>query len=175
MKCLNSLTNRIIQQFNCYAGFQTRVGYVDVKSSPVYFYVQRYADGFNTTNTPIPFDVEKLNVGGTMNLTSGKFTAPLDGMYAFSFTGRAYLPTSSSNVYLQLYLYLNGNMIGRGVADQVNTAWQYETYSWQSTLNLQKGDEIWLEIFSMSTGAHLNGYSYTQFSGYLLEEKITVA
>ena len=53
--------------------FQMRIGYVDVKSSPVYFYVQRKAH-FNTPKTPIPFDSEILNIGGAMNLTSGKFT-----------------------------------------------------------------------------------------------------
>ena len=46
--------------------FQMRIGYVDVKSSPVYFYVQRKAH-FNTPKTPIPFDSEILNIGGAMN------------------------------------------------------------------------------------------------------------
>ena len=55
-----------IQQFN-YFFLVSRIGYVDVKSSPVYFYVQRYAH-FNTAKTPIPFDVEKLNVGGALDL-----------------------------------------------------------------------------------------------------------
>ena len=170
----NSLAKGIIKQPNCFAGFQKWIGYVDVKSSPVYFYVHRNAEVFNTIKTPIPFDVERLNVGGAMNLTSGKFTAPRDGIYAFAFTGRAYLPASSSQASLNLYMYLNGNMIGRGWADEVGTVWQFETLSFQTTLNLQKGDEIWLEIHSVSTGAYLNGYSYTQFSGYLLEENIAI-
>ena len=59
-------------------GFETRIGYLDVKSSPVYFYVQRNTN-FETKGTPIPFDVEILNVGGAMNSTSGKFTAPRNG------------------------------------------------------------------------------------------------
>ena len=54
----------------------------------------------------------------------------------------------------------------------MGTVWQFKTFSFQSTLNLQKGDEIWLEIFSVSTGAYLNGYTNTLFSGYLLEENI---
>ena len=159
------MTNGIIQQPNCFAGFQTWIGYVDVKSSPVYFYVQRSAT-FNTTNTPISFDLELLNVGGAMNLTSGKFTAPRDGIYSFSFNGLAWFPASSTTVFLRVYMYLNGIGIARGYADEVGTAAQYETFSWQSTLNLKAGDQIWIEINSMATGAYLNGYCYTHFSGY---------
>ena len=66
----------------CFAVFQTWIGYVDVKSSPVYFFfVQRSVNGFNTAGTPIPFDTEGLNVGGAMNLASGIFTAPRDGEF----------------------------------------------------------------------------------------------
>ena len=163
------MTNGIIQQPNYFAGFQTWIGYVDVKSSPVYFYVQRNSPIFNTIGTPIPFDVERLNVGGAMNLTSGKFTAPRDGIYSFSFNGLVQFPASSSRVYLQVYMYLNGNLIGRGYADEVGTAAQYETFSFQSTLNLKAGDQIWIEINSMSGGVSLHGGWQTHFSGHLLE------
>ena len=169
------MTSGIIQQPNCFAGFQTWIGYVDVKSSPVYFYVQRDAIGFNIIGTPIPFDREILNVGGAMNLTSGKFTAPRDGIYSFSFTGSAHFPASSSRVYLRVHMYLNGSNIARGYADEVGTAAQYETFSWQSTLNLKGGDQIWIEIEIMATGVYLNGYLYTHFSGHLLEENFAFA
>ena len=174
-KWANSLTNGIIQQPNCFAGFQTWIGYVDVKSSPVYFYVQRNSPIFNTIGTPIPFDVERLNVGGAMNLTSGKFTAPRDGIYSFSFNGLAWFPASSTTVFLRVYMYLNGIGIARGYADEVGTAAQYETFSWQSTLNLKGGDQIWIEIEIMATGVYLNGYLYTHFSGHLLEENFAIA
>ena len=155
-----------------FAGFQTLIGYVDVKSSPVYFYVQR-RDNYNKTRTPIPFDYERLNVGGAMNLTSGKFTAPQDGTYAFSFTGMAWFPASSSRVLLGVAMHLNGNWIESGLADEAGTADQYETLSFQSTLNLKKGDEIWLEISHMSTRAYLRGTYFTHFSGFLLEENLS--
>ena len=149
---------------------------VDVKTSPVYFYVQRSAH-FSTTKTPIPFDLERLNVGGGMNLTTGKFTTPWDGIYAFLFTGHASFPPSSSTVSLHVWMYyLNGNStignwIGSGYASEVgSTVIQLETFSFQSTLNLKKGHQIWLEIGIMTRETSL--WSGTQFSGFLLEEKI---
>ena len=160
--------------FPFFAGFQTWIGQVDVKSSPVYFYVQRNAD-FNATNTPIPFDVEILNVGGAMNLTSGKFTAPRDGVYSFSFNGLAWFPASSSAVLVDVNMYLNGNFIGRGWADEVGSAGQYEAFSFQTTFNLVAGDQFWLQIYRFTTGAYIRGGFYTHFSGHLLEEKIVMA
>ena len=57
-------------------------------------------------------------------------------------------------------MYLNGNRIGSGMADEVGSVWQY----------LKKGDEIWLQIDNLSTGTNLIGGWYTHFSGYLVEE-----
>ena len=66
-------------------------------------------------------------------------------------------------------MYLNGNGMGSGVADEDNTAGQYETYSFQSVLNLKAGDQIGIEIYQLSTGAYLRA-GFTQYSGYLMEE-----
>ena len=110
-----------------------------------------------------------------MNRTSGKFTAQRDGIYVFSFTGLPHFLASSSVVKMDVAVYLNGNWIGAGWADEVGTANQYETLSWQSTMNLKNGDEIWLEIKDMSTGGYLRGGSHTHFGGYLLEENLKLA
>ena len=69
-------------------------------------------------------------------------------------------------------MYFNDNLIGRGEADEVGTVAQYDTVSLQSTLNLQAGDEIWVQISLMSirTYLHDDGYHYTHFTGWLLEE-----
>ena len=72
-----------------------------------------------------------------MNESSEKLTAQRNGIYSFLFTAFAQFPPSS-DVYLGVGLFLNGVVIEQGRADDIGTTSQFETYSFQSTLNLQK-------------------------------------
>ena len=115
-----------------------------------------------------------------MNLTSGIFTAPRPGIYFFSFTGLAGFPyASSSKVSLGVSLYLNGGRIGLGYVEEANTvANQKSPLTLQSTLNLKKGDQVWVEINYASTGAFLfDNYidHYTHFTGFMLQEDIVAS
>ncbi len=174
--------NYVLFEFNNFfknqKDFQKWIGYVDVQSAPVHFYVQRNSH-FNTTKTPIPFDLAVVNEGNAMNLTSGIFTAPRPGIYFFSFTGNARFPASSSAVTLGVVLYLNWVPIGVGyVSEAGNTSGQYNPLAIQSTLNLKSGDQFWITIDSTSSGAFLYDnifYHYTHFTGWMLEEEIVAS
>jgi hypothetical protein len=159
--------------------FQKWIGYADVKSEPVHFYAQRNSN-YNTTRTPIPFDLAQVNEGNAMDLTSGKFTAPRPGIYFFSFTGNAFLPVSSSRVYLGVSLYLNGGRIGTGRVEEYDTSdYQYSPLTLQSTLNLKSGDQVWVAIVDtlLTPGAYLYDDSshHTHFTGFMLQEEIVAS
>ena len=111
-----------------------------------------------------------------MDLTSGKFTAPRPGIYFFSFTGLAKFQTSSSSVGFGVDLYLNGGQIGSGYVDETNTPGQDSPLTFQSTMNLKKGDQVWVAIWS-KTGAYLvdNGSHHTHFTGFMLQEEIVAS
>ena len=123
-------------------------------------------------NVSIPFSNELLNVGGAMNSTSGKFTAPVAGRYFFSFSGLVRFPGSSAPQYCEIRLYKNGVYIAKSYSDEISTLNQFESLSLQSTLNLERGDKIWLEIAYLTTGVLLH-HHFTDFNGFLLEENIS--
>ena len=158
-------------------GFEKWIGYVDVKSLPTYFYVQKNTN-FSTIDMPIPFEISKLNIGNAMNLTSGIFTAPRTGTYYFSFTGLVSFPviTGSAEVYLGVELLLNGNGVALGTVDEANTInSQLTPFTFHSTLDLKSGDQIWLRIKHMTPGAYLYdsvNWQSNHFTGWILEEDI---
>jgi hypothetical protein len=128
--------------------------------------------------TPIPFQLERVNEGNAMDLTSGKFTAPRPGIYFFSFTGQTDLQRSSASG-LGVALYLNGGLIGTSENEEANTfANQNNQVTLQSTLLLNKGDQVWVEILWMASGAYLydeDGYHHNHFTGFMLKEEIVAS
>jgi hypothetical protein len=116
----------------------------------------------------------RVNEGNAMNLASGKFAAPRPGTYFFSFAGQAHLESEDEDVYFYSHLYLNGNLIGSSsVEENKDPVKQYNTLSLQSTLNLKKGDQVWVTIdYTGSSYLRDDGNHLTHFTGFMLEEEI---
>jgi hypothetical protein len=159
---------------------QKWIGYADVKSAPVHFYVQRNSP-FKTQSTPIPFELARVNEGNAMDLASGIFTAPRPGIYFFSFAGVARL-YSSSYAWFYSFLFLNGNLIGSSLVLETNgPVNQVSPLTLQSTLNLKKGDRVWVQIGSqIGSDSYLSDDVYdsrhlTHFTGFMLDEEIVAS
>ena len=107
------------------------VGYNDVKTiNGVYFYVQRETS-YSITDSAIPYEVERLNIGDGMNMTTGVFTAPTGGLYHFTFTASSY------SVYTYVYLRVNGDQIGISYARTKSN-----NLPISNVLSLQIGDQV---------------------------------
>jgi hypothetical protein len=156
---------------------QKWIGYADVKSAPVHFYVHRNSS-FGAQGTPVPFELAVVNEGNAMDLSSGKFTAPRPGTYFFSFAGVARLASSSLGVDFYSHLFLNGNRIGSShVYESNGPVLQMSPLTLQSTLNLKKGDQVWMQIEYTGSSSYLydNYAQHTHFTGFMLEEEIVAS
>jgi len=155
--------------------YETRYGYVDVKSSPVHFFVTRNSS-WSTVGTLIPFEKEYLNLGGGMNLTSGEFTAPKAGVYAFSFIASGY---GTSSVYSyggrgDVRLLRNNIYVAAGCSIIYGaTSKSKSPVSVEATLQLNKGDTI--SIYFWGDEIYSDEYNWTQFTGSLLEENLVIS
>jgi C1q-related factor len=140
------------------------IGSVDVKSSPVYFYAQRYSD-YIGDGKPMTFDFARTNIGGAMNTSSGIFTAPKSGIYLFSFSGL------KGNVAVPLYLnlILNDYIVGSSFA---GASTDFSTISLVSTLHLRAGDNVSLKTNVNGILDDNSAGPYTHFSGILLQEDL---
>jgi len=122
----------------------------------------------------IPFEVEVLNIGSAIDLNTGTFTAPVNGVYHFSFKAVGHgMLLSEDQPYTTVRLLRNGNDdVSQAYASTKNkigvdndTAF---TLTLNSILNLQKGDVIQLVL---NVGAiYDDDTSNTQFIGYLMRE-----
>jgi len=150
-------------------GYETRYGFVDVKSSPVHFFVTR-TSSWSTKGT-MPFEKEYLNLGGGMNLASGVFTAPKTGIYAFSFKGIGYGTDGRGSLYLQR----NGVDVALGTSNIVGATSPYteSTVSVHGTLKLNKGDTITIRQNIGTIFSRVD--SWTQFTGSLIEEDLVIS
>jgi len=143
---------------------ETILGYNDIKSSPVYFDVQRNAV-YSTVKTTIPYNVQRLNTGNAFNLNTGIFSAPKAGRYFFTLSGIS--QTASTRVYL----YVKSGVTQTDIASSFSID-KLDTYALQSTLDLKAGDEVSSYLGEGSVGD--GGYTNMHFTGLLLEQDLVL-
>jgi len=118
---------------------ETVYGNVDVKTTSIHFFVQR-STYFNLTNTVISFDIEWLNEGEAMNLATGIFTVPLDGIYHFQFSALKAVDTSANTF---VFLQVNGVHISASYAPSELTPYLSLSVI-HASLRLKTGDQVCL-------------------------------
>jgi hypothetical protein len=149
---------------------QKWIGFADVQSLPTIFYVQKNG-AFSIKNVPIPYEISVTNIGGAMDEKKGIFTAPRNGVYFFGFSG---IGTFSSNWgWLDVSLMKNGNMVGVAECNS-GTAGNWETLSFQLTIQLKAGDQVWTQITEINNAVlHEDGRHFVHFNGYMLQEELS--
>jgi len=157
----NCFTWTLIDFFNrfIFVGLETVIG--SSRPTPVYFYAQKTSS--YGAQGPIPFEVVVVNIGDALNLRTGVFTAPVSGVYFFSFD--AYSDSGESRVHLQK----NGVNVGQSFDYDYN--YRSQQLHLASILQLDAGDEI--QVYLGTGRIYEDGNShFTHFTGMLLNDDV---
>jgi len=133
---------------------------VEVKTKSVNFFVLTNTP-ISLNNTAISFGIERLNEGGAMNLGTGIFTVPVDGIYHFEFSGLKYVNPE----YLHVYLQVNGVSISQAYATNLPNYLGLSGIN--ASLRLKSGDQV--RLFKTTGTLDLLP---SQFTGWLVEEDL---
>lgn len=117
---------------------------------------------FNS-NVPIPYATVSLNDGNGYNPSWGAFTAPIAGVYHFSFTVYSTV-AKTERLYHKIQMMRNGVVI---VSVWENNREDSEDSGTQvAILHLQKGDQVYMEL--MSGRKLCNHLQHNIFTGYMV-------
>ncbi|KAL7886241.1 hypothetical protein AOLI_G00065360 [Acnodon oligacanthus] len=110
---------------------------------------------------PIRFDRILMNEGGHYNSSSGKFTCTIPGVYFFTYD------ITLANKHLAIGLVHNGQY--KIKTFDANTG-NNDVASGSTVLRLQKGDQVWLQIFySEQNGLFFDPFwTDSMFTGFLI-------
>ncbi|XP_075320398.1 cerebellin 18 [Odontesthes bonariensis] len=118
-----------------------------------------------TRNSPIAYDIIRLNRGSGYNPTLGIFTAPCSGLYSFSFSVYSKLGKAGDRMYYKVQLMRNGEVMASTWED--NREDLEDSSSQTVLLPLQQGGQVYIELLS---GRQLcgNAEGLNTFSGFLI-------
>eukprot|EP00069_Balaena_mysticetus_P010385 bmy_20691T0 len=120
------------------------------------------ATHFSNQNSGIIFSSVETNIGNFFDVMTGRFGAPVSGVYFFTFSMMKH--EDVEEVYV--YLMHNGNTVFSMYSYE--TKGKSDTSSNHAVLKLAKGDEVWLR---MGNGAlHGDHQRFSTFAGFLLFE-----
>ena len=118
--------------------------------------------------TIITYNKLVTNVGNAMNVNDGRFTAPISGIYHFSFSG----VTDKSDNYISIGV-LKNDVWEFEIYDS-NDSGNYNThenlsYSWMMVL--RENDRVHLRVIRNAKGFSVSRNSPIWFNGFLLKQE----
>ena len=114
-----------------------------------------YADG------AIKFNDVSLNIGNGYKPSSGKFTAPVGGLYQFT---ASYLQQNGYTSYVRL---MKDNTV---LSDIHANHKNYDQLTKTILVTLKKGDTFWVKLEKNSIYAVYGTSRYTEFGGFLVSD-----
>jgi hypothetical protein len=149
-------------------------GRVTTPARPAFFAYRATGDSSDnnyTSATQVNFDSIQHNIGNCFSTSSNKFTAPVDGVYNFSWQVRMGNVTSAGYIYSALRK--NDNVAwGSGLYIYANLedpqGGSYQTAGTSVTVQISAGDEIdVMVVVNGDTSTRIQNNT-TSFSGFLV-------
>ncbi|XP_062619325.1 heavy metal-binding protein HIP-like [Saccostrea cucullata] len=112
-------------------------------------------------NVIVVFGTVTLNSGNAYNPTTGKFTAPDDGLYAFQWT----ILTNVGSCFKTEIVH-NGKVIGFGHAEGKTGSSNYDSASSSAIIKMKRNDNVWIRTFGRDGKFAYDNWS--SFSGFKL-------
>jgi hypothetical protein len=106
------------------------------------------------------FNYIRHNTGSHYNNATGRFTAPIDGVYHFSWSNI----THDNSIQNEWYFHLNGSRYVDTRDDTQNN--RHQTLAASVTTYLSAGD--WVALYVDSGVMYANGENWSHFSGHLV-------
>ncbi|XP_048384196.1 complement C1q tumor necrosis factor-related protein 3-like isoform X1 [Stegostoma tigrinum] len=143
-------------------GIKGEKGQAGIPSELKVAFMASMATHFTNQNSGIIFSSVETNVGSYFDVMTGRFTAPITGVYFFIFNMMKHEDVEETSVYLMH----NGNVVISMYSSE--SKGKHDTSGNSGVLKLQTGDEVWLR---MGNGAlHGDHQRHCTFSGFLLFE-----
>ena len=141
-------------------------------NNPVFMAYRTSNYATTTSATVLVFDNEKIDVGGNYNVSNGRFTAPVTGLYEF---GYASIASNTQTVY-RYDLRINGSIPYSGLRqelriDQNGQAAYGTNGEFCLYINMTQGQYAQVYVHSDSAVSSVYGdssYGYTYFRGRLI-------
>ena len=148
-------------------------GYVTKPYNPVFMAYRTSNYATTTSASVLVFDNEKIDVGGNYDVSNGRFTAPVTGLYEF---GYASIASNTQTVY-RYDLRINGSIPYSGMRQELridqNGVTQYGTNGeFCLYINMTAGQYAEVYVYSDSAVSTVYGatsYGYTYFRGRLIQ------
>lgn len=161
-------TNTITKPFEVWAGTAGTSFSIDSSGRvqmpyQTHFLVYNNAASAIVGPTTATYNVERFDINNSMNISTGKFTAPIEGLYFFSFHSLAEINNTS---LIQVLFRKNGSALNYTRSyDEENVGVAYGPTSNISTIEKMSVNDT-MEVYFVSGSSHgnMNG----QFFGYLI-------
>ncbi|XP_061178469.1 heavy metal-binding protein HIP-like [Saccostrea echinata] len=114
-------------------------------------------------NAVVVFGKVTENSGSAYNSNTGKFTAPQDGIYSFTWT----ILTDPGKIFVT-FIVLNdtSNVVGYNYVNGRNGSQTYSTGSVTTIIKMKKNDKVWIRA-NEKQGEYANA-NWSSFSGFKL-------